>query len=282
MLPDKKARGAAPAGPEVRSYPAKFEVRSLAGSKVELTGYASTTEMPYEMWDMFGSYTEVVRAGAFAKTLAEGADVAYLANHEGLTMARSKSGTLRLQEDTTGLLTIATVNTSRSDVRDLVTAVEDGDVDEMSFAFRVTRQQWSPDYDERALVELNLDRGDVSAVNYGANPNTNVGMQRAFRSRRPAELHRIAVELREGKALSAATLGTLSQVLDLIASADDAVDQAQPLLADLMGVPNPDDPAEDEALHEQDAEAERAAAFLDLLRRKHEHEARSPRLTVGL
>lgn len=237
---DIRERGHLPAGPQVRSYPAQFEVRSLSGPKVELQGYASTTEKPYEMFDMFGPYTEVVRSGAFAKTIGEGADVAYLANHEGLTMARSTNGTLRLSEDTQGLLSVATVNTTRSDVRDLVTAIEDGDVDQMSFAFRVERQAWSPDFDQRDLLELNLNRGDVSAVNFGANPNTNVGLQRAFRTRRAADLHRMAVELREGKALSSTTQQTLSHVLDLIASADDAVDEAQPVLAALLGVPNPD------------------------------------------
>jgi hypothetical protein len=263
---DLKARDTLPAGPEVRTYPASFELRSLPGTKVELSGYASTTEAPYDMWDMFGSYTEVVRAGAFAKTIAEGADVAYLANHEGLTLARSKNGTLRLSEDSTGLLTVATLNTSRGDARDLVTAVEDGDVDQMSFAFRVVRQAWSPDYDERSLTELNLDRGDVSAVNFGANPATSVGLARAFRGRRPAEIHRMAVELREGKSLSAATMDTLAQVLDLVASADSSVDAAQPLLAGLMGVPNPDDPGEDKTAAEADGgDGERSAGYLALL-----------------
>ena len=85
-----------------RSYPAQFEVRSLAGSKVELTGYASTYDQPYQMYDMFGEYQEVARQGMCAKTLGKNsdgsnqADVAYLANHEGLTLARTKSGTLRL------------------------------------------------------------------------------------------------------------------------------------------------------------------------------------------
>lgn len=264
--PDLTARQALPTGPQVRAYPAQFEIRGMAGGKVELRGYASTTEQPYEMWDMFGSYTEVVRTGAFAKTLNEGADVAYLANHEGLTLARTKNGTLKLSEDSTGLETLATLNTARSDARDLVAAVEDGDVDEMSFAFRVVKQQWSPDYDERALTELNLNRGDVSAVNYGANPATNVGMARAFRSARAADLHRISVELREGKALSSQTMSVLSQVLDLIASADDAVDAAQPMLADLMGVANPDD----------DGEAKAAV----LLAEKRREDERRSRLTA--
>jgi HK97 family phage prohead protease len=275
-MADKTTRGTSSGIPEQRSYPAKFEVRSLpGGSNVELTGYASTVEQPYTMFDMFGDYSEVVRAGAFAKTLSEGADVSFLANHGGLTMSRTKTGTLRLSEDTTGLLCVSTMNSARGDVRDLLTAIEDGNVDEMSFAFRVMRQQWSPDYDERALMELNLDRGDVSAVNYGANPNTSIGVQRAFRSLRPAKLHRMAEEVRAGKTLSGATMTTLSQVLDLIASADDAVDAAQPLLADLMGVPNPD--ADDMGANEADEAAERARAFVDTLRRAHEADMESAR-----
>lgn len=209
---DIRDRGNLPAGPQVRSYPAQFEVRGLAGTKVELRGYASTTEKPYEMFDVFGAYTEVVRSGAFAKTLSEGADVAYLANHEGLTMARTSSGTLHLSEDSTGLLSVATVNTQRSDVRDLVTAIEDGDVDQMSFAFRVERQEWSPDFDQRALQELNLNRGDVSAVNFGANPNTAIGVQRSFRKRETAELMRALHDLGE-KGLPPEYLQVLAQTV---------------------------------------------------------------------
>jgi HK97 family phage prohead protease len=266
-MTDLGSRNTISPAPIFRSYPAQFEVRGLANSQVELQGYATTYDQPYEMFDMFGSYNEVARSGMCAKTIADGADVAYLANHTGLTMARTRSGNLQLSEDSAGLMTVATVNTARSDVRDLVTAIEDGDVDQMSFAFRVVRQQWSPDYDQRDLVEVNLDRGDVSAVNFGANPTTSVSVaQRAFRSVKAARLHRMAVELRAGKALSSQTMDVLSQVLDLIAAADDAVDQAQPLLAELMGVPNPD---------ADDSDAQQNAAYLDLLVRKHLHEART-------
>lgn len=263
MPPDIKLRGQRPVGPELRSYPASFDVRSLSGSLVEVTGYASTTEQPYEMFDMFGPYTEIVRAGAFGKTLADGADVAYLANHEGLTMARSKTGTLKLAEDSTGLETKATVNTTRGDVRDLLTAIEDGNIDQMSFAFRVVRQQWSPDYDERALVELNLDRGDVSAVNFGANPNTSVGLQRAFRSRKPAELHRMAVEMLEGS-FADTTRSAAAQMFELAASAAEATrDAPEPAPSPAVAEPAA-------ALAEA---SQRAAAFL-LLQREQEAERR--------
>jgi hypothetical protein len=50
----------------------------------------------------------------------------------------------------------------------------------MSFAFRVWRQEWSLDYQRRSLVELNLDHGDVSAVNFGASATTNVALRRSL------------------------------------------------------------------------------------------------------
>jgi hypothetical protein len=39
-------------------------------------------------------------------------------------------------------------------------------------------------------------------------------------------------------------MSTLQEVLDLVAEADVAVDSAQEILAELMGVPNPDDDAQ--------------------------------------
>ena len=159
----------------------QLEVRAKKGASGVSTveGYASVTEAPFEMWDWLGPYTEVVRTGAFAKTLAENPQVQLLLNHAGLAMAYTKAGTLRLSEDTTGLHMEADVSTKRSDVGDMLAALEDGSVDEMSFAFRVTRQVWSPDFDQRDILEVDLHRGDVSVVNFGANPATSVGAMRA-------------------------------------------------------------------------------------------------------
>ena len=42
----------------------------------------------------------------------------------------------------------------------------------MSFGFRVIRQDWSPDFTQRDISEVSLNKGDVSVVNYGANPAT--------------------------------------------------------------------------------------------------------------
>lgn len=176
-MPDKSERGK-PRGSERHAYPVKLEVRAgTSGGASHVEGYASVVDEPFEMWDWLGSYSEVVRPGAFTKTLSETPEVQLLLNHGGLAMAYTKAGSLRLSEDSTGLHMEADVNAARGDVRDMLAAIEDGDVDEMSFAFRVTRQMWSPDYDQRDILEVDLHRGDVSVVNFGANPATSVALR---------------------------------------------------------------------------------------------------------
>jgi HK97 family phage prohead protease len=164
---------------QARSQPFAAELRAQKvihndQERVKLVGCASVVEKKYRMWDMFGEYDEVVDQRAFNGTLARNPDVAYLTNHRGLTMARTTNQTLLLAADSKGLQTEAYVNPKRSDVNDLVTAIEDGDVTEMSFAFQILDGEWSDDFTEFRILEVELDRGDVSAVNYGANPYTNV------------------------------------------------------------------------------------------------------------
>ncbi len=140
---------------------------------VRVGGYASVTESGYEIWDMFGPYTEVVSQGAFGKTLASSPLVEFTLNHGaggGLPMAHTRNQTLDLTEDETGLRYDAYVDPKRSDVKDMLKALERGDLAEASFKFRIDAGQWSPDYTEYRIAAVDLHRGDVSAVNFGANP----------------------------------------------------------------------------------------------------------------
>lgn len=169
-------------GTERRVFAAQLEVREkpdgTGGTRYELEGYASAYDSPYRMFDMFGEYEEVVRSGAGAKTLSENPDVVLVFNHAGMPMARTKAGNLELSEDEQGLhMRAPELNGELSVVRDVVTGVRDGVLDEMSFAFRVTRQEWSPDWMQRDITEYSLHRGDVSVVTYGANPATSVALR---------------------------------------------------------------------------------------------------------
>lgn len=173
-----------PSGIARRSFPARFEVRAKAdgtgGTRYELEGYASIYDTPYEMWDWCGAYMETVAAGAGAKTLAENPDVVLVLNHEGMPMARTKAGSLELTEDSTGLhMRAPNLPGGLTVVRDVVLAVEEGLLDEMSFAFRILRWKWSPDYTQFDITEYSIHRGDVSVVTFGANPATTVDLRGA-------------------------------------------------------------------------------------------------------
>jgi hypothetical protein len=124
------------------------------------------------MQDMFGAFSEEIARTAFQKTLQGGCDTCFLVNHEGVSMARTKPGTMKLSSDNKGLHVDARLNLDRPDVRIVRAAVADGDLDEMSFAFRVTRQEWDPEYTHRRIQEVNMHQGDVSVVNFGASPHT--------------------------------------------------------------------------------------------------------------
>ncbi|MEV0149094.1 MULTISPECIES: HK97 family phage prohead protease [unclassified Nonomuraea] len=169
-------------GPERRAFAARFEIRAkpngTGGTRYDIEGYASVYGAPYEMWDWAGAYDEVVREGAGSKSLSENPDVVLVLNHEGMPLARTKNGSLRLSEDSTGLLMNAPdLNGERAVVREVVAAIEEEILTEMSFAFRVMRQEWSPDYMQRDIVEYNINRGDVSVVTFGANPATSVALR---------------------------------------------------------------------------------------------------------
>lgn len=144
-------------------------------SMEQLDGYASITGVEYEMWDMFGPYGETIDPTAFDKTLAANPDVAFLLNHRGMSMARTRNGTLILDSDPRGLHSQAFVNPDRSDVRDLLVAIDDKTITEMSFAFMLTDGAWDDDFEHFTITEVDIDRGDVSAVNFGANPYTSIG-----------------------------------------------------------------------------------------------------------
>lgn len=167
--------------PEHRDIPLdRVELRAGDGNELTLTGYASTFE-PYEMYGgpAQGGWIEQLDPKAFDKTLREKPDLMLLINHQGMPLARTKSGTLTLSVDSYGLKVVAKLDRNDPDVKSLEVKMKRKDMDEMSFAFRVAAQKWSkhPDYpgDEfahRLITEVNLHKGDVSVVNYGANPTT--------------------------------------------------------------------------------------------------------------
>lgn len=175
------------------------ELRSGASDSLTLEGHASVVDRGYEITDMFGTFTETVRSGAFTRTLNAKADVMLLVNHDGLPLARTKSGTLKLAEDKTGLHVLADLEPTDPDVQRIQPKMARGDLDEMSFAFRVVQQKWNEDYTDRQILEVNMHKGDVSVVNYGANPATDAALRGLSALCDLAELDAAITALRAGE-----------------------------------------------------------------------------------
>lgn len=155
----------------------KLEFR-MDGDQPVLDGYATVYEFPYDIGGGpdEGGFTEVISRGAGTKTAKDG-DIRLLINHDGVPLARSKGGegTLHLSSDDVGLRVRAELDPSNPRVAELRSAMDRGDLDQMSFAFRATRQEWNSDYTTRTISEF---RGfDVSVVTYPANPATVVVMR---------------------------------------------------------------------------------------------------------
>ena len=153
-----------------------LELRQTEDGMPVVEGYATVYDYAYDIAggpDM-GGFTEVIAPGAAKKSAME-ADVRLLANHEGLPLARTKSGTLELESDDIGLKVRATLDPSNPTAAEVRSAMERGDVDQMSFAFRVVRDEWNKDYSERTISEVKLY--DVSVVTYPANPATVVKLR---------------------------------------------------------------------------------------------------------
>jgi len=148
----------------------KLEVRATPDGGAILEGYATVYDYAYSIGDVDrGGFMETIMRGAAAKSAGE-ADVRLLINHEGIPLARTKSGTMTLESDDIGLRVTAELDPMNPLSASLRSAMERGDMDQMSFAFRVLRDEWNSDYSERKIYELKLF--DVSMVTYPANPAT--------------------------------------------------------------------------------------------------------------
>lgn len=148
---------------------AGLELREMADGTTKFVGYAAVTQKPYEV----GSFIETIARGAFKRTLSEGPDVVLLVNHDGLPLARTYAGTLELTEDELGLRVAAELDAHDPEVQTLRRKYGRGDLSgDMSFAFRVTDQEWNGDHSQRLIRSVTIHRGDVSIVTHGANDAT--------------------------------------------------------------------------------------------------------------
>jgi HK97 family phage prohead protease len=151
------------------SFPGQLRSEQRDDGTVRVAGYAAVFDSE--------SHGEVVRRSAFNRTLAQRDDVRLLVNHDGVPLARTKSGTLVLTVDDTGLRMVADLDPSNPTVSELVSALERGDIDQMSFAFS---EVGTPHFSDDGLRELReVILYDVSVVTYPWYQATSVELNQA-------------------------------------------------------------------------------------------------------
>lgn len=149
------------------------EIRAAEG---QIAGYAAVFNQSAEI---LPGFREVIRAGAFARSIEEGADVRALWNHDpNYVLGRRASGTLAVQEDEHGLR--YTIRPPEAQwARDLQETIGRGDVSQSSFAFIVRLERWTQDVENGFTLRelLDVDLIDVSPVTYPAYVGTSVGLR---------------------------------------------------------------------------------------------------------
>jgi HK97 family phage prohead protease len=158
---------------EARMVTRRIELRAGAEDVFGLEGYAAVWDVWYEVlggppW----GWSERVLRAAVTPALAEGQDVRFLIDHAGIPLARTRSGTLMVADDELGLRTdVPQLDLRNPDAQRVRSAVDRGDIDQMSWAFRVSNQEWNEDYTERTITGVKRVY-DVSLVTFPANPAT--------------------------------------------------------------------------------------------------------------
>lgn len=155
-----------------------FELRAggtLTAKGKTLTGYAAVfnSEAPLP------GFVEVIRQGAFAKSLAAGSNIRALWHHQtDALLGTTRGGTLKLQEDGKGLhFELALPDTTHG--RDLAILVDRGDVAGCSFGFRVSEggDRWEQRGGQLVRELLAVDLLEVTLTHDPAYADTSVALR---------------------------------------------------------------------------------------------------------
>jgi HK97 family phage prohead protease len=136
--------------PNGTEFRAVAELRTAEGRK--LIGYAAVFNSPARI----GGFMETIKPGAFRASLSRPeADVLALVDHDvGRLLARTRSGTLRLEEDARGLRFDLDIPDTQLG-HDVLALAQRGDLGGASIGFRPVDEAW-PARDQRELRALDL------------------------------------------------------------------------------------------------------------------------------
>lgn len=152
---------------------------------VKVSGYAAVFG---QAADIGGFFNEIIARGAFKEAIGRD-DVVFLINHDGLPLARTRSGTLTLKEDDKGLRIDTVLDAEDPDVRSITGKMKRGDLDKMSFAFRATKQVWDETTDPPTRTITEVELFDVSIVTNPAYDGTSIALRSLDDARKEKAQH---------------------------------------------------------------------------------------------
>lgn len=231
---DKRGNGMA--SKETRAFDADFEVREV-GDGMTLVGYAAKFNSRSEN---LGGFVETITPGAFKRSLRSRNDVKLLVNHDsGRVLASTRSGTLRLSEDSVGLKVEADLPNT-SDGRDMAELLRRGDLSSMSFGFSVIKDAWSSDGTERSLESVRLFETSIVAFPAYQATEAAVRSYEVLATRANVDADDLAdaiLKLEEGEDLSETQAELLKNVVEKLAPEaepiEDSVVESEPVSLEL-------------------------------------------------
>ena len=163
-----------------RAY-AVEDFKAEARSEGEKRGVAGHAAVFGRMTNIGGYFNEVIERGAFDET--DLTDVLFFVNHDTrkIPLARSRrnngNSTMTLGIDDIGLKVEADFDTeNNSEAKSLHSSIARGDIDGMSFLFRIKEQKWEnldTDMPTRRILKI-AKVFEVSAVNMPAYTDTDI------------------------------------------------------------------------------------------------------------
>ena len=162
---------------EARAFPFEVtEVRKVDGEPTRIEGYAAVFN---KLSDDLGGFREKINPGFFSDVLGD--DVRALFNHDdNMVLGRTKNDTLTLEQDDKGLkVSITPPDTTYA--RDLITLMDRGDVNQMSFQWITAEDEWDESNLKKVVRTLIKAKSlwDVSPVTFPAYPQTKAGLRSA-------------------------------------------------------------------------------------------------------
>ena len=160
---------------EKRSFPFEVtEVRKADGEPTKIVGYAAVFN---KLSDDLGGFREKIDPGFFSDVMGD--DVRALFNHDdNQILGRTKNDTLVLEEDKKGL-SVEIIPPDTTYANNLLTLIDRGDVDQMSFQWVTAVDEWDSTDPKKVIRTLMKAKElwDVSPVTFPAYPQTKAGVR---------------------------------------------------------------------------------------------------------